>query len=132
MAKKGFVGDIEKLTIENNDFQHVVYTGPNEQLVLMSIPPGEEIGEEVHKLDQFLRVEKGSGQAVLDGVKHEIKKNFAILVPAGAKHNVINTGSEPLKLYTVYGPPNHKDKTVHHTKKDAEASEEHYDGKPTE
>jgi mannose-6-phosphate isomerase-like protein (cupin superfamily) len=99
----------------------------------MSLKAGEDIGEEVHQLDQFLRVESGIGQAVLDGVSHEISDGFAILVPAGAKHNIINTGDAPMKLYTLYAPPNHLDGRVHKTKADAEADEgEHFDGGTTE
>ena len=93
---------------------------------------GEEIGAEVHKLDQFFRVEEGSGEAILDGVRTAIKAGFAVVVPAGTKHNIINTGNAPLKLYTLYAPPNHRDGVVHHTRADAEADNEHFDGKTTE
>jgi len=98
----------------------------------MSIRPKEEIGEEVHTLDQFFRVEEGSGVAVLDGVRTTIGAGFAVVVPAGIKHNIMNTGSVPLKLYTVYSPPNHRDGVVHHTREEAEADNEHFDGKTTE
>jgi len=98
----------------------------------MSLKPGEDIGAEVHKLDQFLRVEEGEGKAVLDGIEHRIKPGFAILVPAGASHNIINGASGPMKLYTLYAPPNHRDGVVHATKADAEADKEHFDGKTTE
>jgi mannose-6-phosphate isomerase-like protein (cupin superfamily) len=98
----------------------------------MSLQPQEEIGAEVHKLDQFFLVEEGSGQAVLDGVKTAIRAGFAVLVPAGARHNIVNTGTEPLKLYTLYAPPNHRDGVVHHTRADAEADTEEFDGKTTE
>ncbi len=130
---KGFVQDIEKLTEENDDFRRVLYTGNNLQLVLMALPPGEDIGEEVHDdRDQFFRVEDGNGEIWIDGVRTKIKSDMAMIVPAGARHNVKNTGDEPLKLYTIYGPPEHIDGTVHATKAQAEASEEHFDGKTTE
>jgi mannose-6-phosphate isomerase-like protein (cupin superfamily) len=126
---KGFVDDIEELTEANEDFRRVVYTGRHLQLVLMSLAPGEEIGEEVHTThDQFFRIEEGRGEVVIDGRRTRIEDDFAVIVPAGARHNVINTGDEPLKLYTLYGPPEHKDKTVHPTKAAAEANEEHFDG----
>lgn len=128
---KGFVADIEELTEENSDFRRVLYTGKNLQLVLMAIQPGEDIGEEVHDdRDQFFRVEKGDGEVLIDGNRSKIKGDDAIIVPAGARHNVVNTGSEPLRLYTLYAPPEHRDGTVHRTK--AEVTEEHFDGKTTE
>ena len=129
---KGFVQDIEGLAVQNGDFRRVLYTTRNCQIVLMALKPKEEIGAEVHKLDQFFRVEEGSGEAVLDGVRTEIRAGFAVLVPAGTKHNIINTGKAPLKLYTLYAPPNHRDGVVHHTRGDAEADDEHFDGKTTE
>ena len=129
---KGFVKDIENLTVKNNEFRQVLYTATHCQLVVMALNLKEEIGEEVHKLDQFFRVEEGSGEAVLDGVRTPIRAGFAVVVPAGAKHNIINTGSVPLKLYTLYAPPNHRDGIVHHTRADAEADIEHFDGKTTE
>ena len=130
---KGFVADIEELTEENGDFRRVLYTGKNLQLVLMAIEPGGEIGEEIHAdRDQFFRVEEGKGEVVIDGHRSKIKADDAIIVPAGARHNVINTGDKPLRLYTLYAPPEHRDRTVHATKADADASEEHFDGKPTE
>lgn len=129
---KGFVEDIEGLALGNGEFRQVVYTAKHCQLVVMSLKPKEEIGAEVHKLDQFFRVEEGTGQAVLDGLRTEIKAGFAVLVPAGTNHNIINTGRVPLKLYTLYAPPNHRDGVVHHTRKDAEADNEHFDGKTTE
>jgi mannose-6-phosphate isomerase-like protein (cupin superfamily) len=132
VVTKGFVQDIERLTVENTDFRRVLYTAKNSQLVLMALKPREEIGMEVHKLDQFFRVEEGSGEAVLDGVRTKINAGFAVLVPAGTKHNIINTGGVPLKLYTLYSPPNHRDGVVHHTRADAEADSEHFDGKTTE
>lgn len=126
---KGFVGDIETLGKTNENFRQVLYTGKHSQLVLMSLLPGEEIGEEVHEdVDQFLRVDQGEGKAVIDGIEHELKDGFAVLVPEGAKHNIINTGSVPMKLYTLYAPAHHKDGTVHRTKAEAEGAEEHFDG----
>ena len=130
---KGFVGNIEQLTEENKNFREVLYTAKNSQLVVMSLKPMEDIGEEVHELDQFLRIERGGGKAVLDGVEHEISDGFAIIVPAGCKHNIINTSKDAeMKIYTVYSPPNHIDGIVHATKEDAEIDEEHFDGKTTE
>ena len=129
---KGFVQDIEALAVDNNDFRRVLYTAKHCQLVLMALKPREEIGAEVHKLDQFFRVEEGSGEAILDGVRTPIRAGFAVVVPAGAKHNIINTGSVALKLYTLYAPPNHRDGVVHHTRANAEADDEHFDGKTTE
>ena len=130
---KGFVDDIEELTEDNDDFRRVLYTGRHLQLVLMALEPGEEIGEEVHDDgDQFFRVEEGEGTVMIDGVEHAIEDDDAIVVPAGARHNVINTGSRPLRLYTLYGPPEHRDGVVRHTKAEAMASEEHFDGKTTE
>ena len=129
---KGFVGNIEELSVSGNDFRKVLYTAKNTQLVIMSLAPGEDIGEEVHDLDQFLRVEAGQGQAVLDGVEQAISDGFAVLVPAGAKHNIINTGQVPMKLYTLYSPPEHQDGVVRATKAEAEAQEEHFDGRTTE
>jgi mannose-6-phosphate isomerase-like protein (cupin superfamily) len=129
----GFVDNIEDLTLGNKDFRRVVYTGKHTQLVLMSLRKGEEIGEEVHEDgDQFFRVEKGKGEVVIDGQRHKIRRDDAIVIPAGARHNVINTGDKSLKLYTLYAPPEHKDGTVHHTKAEAEESEEHFDGVTTE
>lgn len=129
---KGFVQDIEGVAVANDEFRRVLYTARHTQLVVMALKPGEEIGAEVHELDQFLRVEEGSGEAVLDGARTAIRAGFAVVVPAGAKHNIINTGSLPLKLYTLYSPPNHRDGVVHHTRADAEADSEHFDGMTTE
>ena len=129
---KGFVKDIEALSIKNEDFRQVLYTAKSCQLVVMALQPKEEIGEEVHELDQFFRVEEGTGEAVLDGVRTAIQAGFAVLVPAGTKHNIVNTSDAPLKLYTLYAPPNHRDGVVHHTRADAEADTEHFDGKTTE
>lgn len=129
---KGFIEDIESIAVKNEAFRRVLYTAANCQLVVMSLKPLEEIGAEVHTLDQFFRVEEGTGAAILDGVRTAIQPGFAIVVPAGAKHNIINTGDVPLKLYTVYAPPNHRDGVVHQTRKDAEADDEQFDGKTTE
>ena len=109
---KGFVQDIEDLAIKNEEFRRVLYTAKHCQLVVMALGPKKEIGAEVHKLDQFFRVEEGSGEAVLDGVRTAIQAGFAVVVPAGTNHNIINTGSVPLKLYTLYAPPNHRDGVV--------------------
>jgi len=130
---KGFVDDIEKLTEGNTDFRRVLYTGKNLQLVLMTLQPGEEIGAEVHEdRDQFFRVEMGEGEILIDGKVSAVRSDMAMVVPAGARHNVRNTGKEPLKLYTIYGPPEHRDGVVRATKAQAEASEEHFDGRTTE
>ena len=130
---QGFVADIEKLTVENTDFRRVLYTGKYLQLVLMTLQPGEEIGAEVHEdHDQFFRIESGSGEVRIDGKATAIKDDDAVIVPAGARHNVVNTGDRPLTLYTLYGPPEHRDGVVHKTKAEADASEEHFDGKTTE
>ena len=130
---KGFVDDIEELTESNKDFRRVLYTGKHLQLVLMSLKPGEEIGEEVHDThDQFFRIEKGKGEVLIDGKTHKIKADYGVIVPAGARHNVINTGDKALRLYTLYGPPEHRDGIVRATKAEAEASEEHFDGVLTE
>jgi mannose-6-phosphate isomerase-like protein (cupin superfamily) len=130
---KGYVTNIEKDTVKNKDFRRVLYTGKNTQLVLMSLRPKEEIGEETHTLDQFIRVEAGSGLARLDGVEHQISDGTAVVIPAGTKHNVVNdSDTEELKLYTLYSPPEHRDGTIHPTKADALAHEEHFDGKTTE
>jgi mannose-6-phosphate isomerase-like protein (cupin superfamily) len=129
---KGFIADIEELTEGNTDFRRVLYTGKNLQLVLMALQPGEEIGEEVHEdRDQFFRIEEGEGEVVIDGQRTEVGDDDAVIVPAGARHNLINSGDEPLLLYTLYAPPEHRDGTVHKTKSDA-AREEHFDGKTTE
>jgi len=129
---KGYIANIEEETNNNTDFRRVLYTASNSQLVLMSIEAGDDIGEEVHELDQFIRLESGQGKAVLDDVEHEVKDDFAIVIPAGTKHNVINTGTEPMKLYSIYSPPEHRDGVVHKTKADALKDDEHYDGKTTE
>ena len=127
---KGYVANIEKETLNNSDFRRVLYTGKNSQLVLMSIPAGQEIGEETHHLDQFLRIEQGTAKAILDDVEHDLEAEWAVVVPAGTKHNIVNTGTDDVKLYSIYSPPEHKDGTVHATK--ADAVEEHFDGQTTE
>jgi mannose-6-phosphate isomerase-like protein (cupin superfamily) len=129
---KGYVQNIEVIADDNNEFRRVLYTAQHCQLVVMALKPKEEIGAEIHKLDQFFRVEQGSGEAVLDGVTTAIEAGYAVLVPAGTKHNIVNTGSGPMKLYTIYSPPNHRDGVVHHTRADAVADTEKFDGKTTE
>ena len=132
---KGYVDNIEKRTKENDDFRRVLYTGKHMQLVLMTLQPGEDIGEEVHDdVDQFFRIEKGKGAVEIDGVAHAVEDDDAIIVPAGARHNVINSGEKPLKLYTLYAPPEHKDGVVQATKAEAEARHEaeQFDGTTTE
>jgi mannose-6-phosphate isomerase-like protein (cupin superfamily) len=133
---KGYVTDIEKEAFANENFRKVLYTSKRQQLVVMNIVPGGEIGEETHAdVDQFLRVEMGQGKAILDGIEHDVSDGFSITVPAGTRHNVVNTSPEvPLKLYTVYSPPNHKDGTIHKAKADADADEpnDHWDGGTTE
>jgi mannose-6-phosphate isomerase-like protein (cupin superfamily) len=128
----GFVKNIETLATGNHEFRKVLYTAKHCQLVVMALKPGEEIGAEVHQLDQFFRVEEGAGEAILDGHRTVIRAGFAVLVPAGTNHNIVNNGSVPLKLYTLYAPPNHRDGVVHKTRADAEADNEHFDGKTTE
>ncbi|HEY4503268.1 MAG TPA: cupin domain-containing protein [Candidatus Paceibacterota bacterium] len=131
---KGYIANIEKITEENQNFRQVLYTAKYSQLVVMSLKSNEDIGEETHQLDQFIRCESGQGKAVLDGVEHEISDGFSVVVPAGTKHNIINTSSDkPLKLYSLYSPPNHLDGTIHKTKADALADEgEHFNGVTTE
>ena len=131
---KGYIASIEQISLENTNFRKVLYTAKYCQLVVMSLLPGEEIGAEVHHLDQFIRCEAGQGTAILDGVAHDITDGFVVVVPAGAKHNIINTSeNQPMKLYTIYAPPNHRDGTIHPTKAQAEADEgEHFDGITTE
>jgi len=130
---KGYITNIEKETKKNNNFRKVLYTAPNSQLVVMSIKPGEEIGEEVHKLDQFIRVEEGKCTAVLNNVEQDIEEDCAVVVPAGTKHNFINISKDKdLKIYTIYSPPEHRDGVIHPTKADAMSDDEHFDGKTTE
>ena len=130
---KGYCANIETRTVENEDFRRVLYTGKNLQLVLMTLQPGEEIGAEVHSnRDQFFRFEEGSGAVDVDGVENRVEADFAVIVPAGARHNVRNTGSTPLRMYTIYGPPEHVDGLVEATKAEALATHEGWDGKTTE
>ena len=129
----GFVTNIEEIAVKNDNFRQVLYTARNCQLVVMSLKPKEEIGMEIHdNVDQFFRVEQGTGEALLDGIQTPFSPGFAVLVPAGTYHNIINTGSVPLKLYTLYAPPNHRDGVVHPTRAEAEKDNEHFDGKTTE
>jgi len=129
---KGFVQNIEGIAANNDEFRKVLYTARHCQLVVMALKPKEEIGAEVHTLDQFFRVEEGTGEAVLDGTRTAIGPGFGIIVPAGTHHNIINTGGVALKFYTLYAPPNHRDGVVHRTRHDAEADSEHFDGETTE
>jgi conserved hypothetical protein len=130
---KGFNGNIEELTVQNSNFRRVLYTAKHCQLVLMSLPVGGEIGAEVHEEnDQFFRFEAGQGKVLIDGNEYAVSDDSAIIVPAGAEHNVINTGEEPLKLYTIYSPAHHKDGIVRATREEAEANEEDFDGVTTE
>lgn len=123
---KGHVTNIEKDSLENTNFRKVLFTDERLQLVVMSLLPNEDIGEEVHDLDQFIRVESGSGKTILDGVETSVGDGFSIIIPAGTRHNIINTSFDmPMKLYTLYAPPNHKDGTIHKTKAEAQAAEEH-------
>jgi mannose-6-phosphate isomerase-like protein (cupin superfamily) len=132
-AQKGYVVNIEQVTRENSNFRKVLFTAKHSQLVVMSLNPGEDIGAEVHHLDQFFRCETGQGKAVLNGVEYDITDGFALMIPAGVRHNLINVSKDkPLKLYTIYSPPNHLDGTVFKTKAEAQASKEHFDGKTTE
>lgn len=124
--KRGFIVNIEEETENNNDYRRVLFTAKNIQLVLMNIQPGEAIGEETHHLDQFISVEEGEATVELDGESFPLNEDYAVIVPAGTRHNVINNGSEELKLYTLYAPPEHKDKIVEATK--ADEVEEHFDG----
>jgi mannose-6-phosphate isomerase-like protein (cupin superfamily) len=134
MNMKGFVAALEKETEKNSDFRRVLYTGKHSQLVLMSLKPGEEIGEETHNdVDQFFRFERGEGKVIIDGVEHRVKDGDGVIVPAGARHNVVNISKRVnLRLYTIYSPPEHQDGVVRHTKQEAIASEEHFDGRTTE
>ena len=129
---KGYITNIEEATKENTNFRKVLYTGKNSQLVVMSLNPMEEIGSEVHDdIDQFIRIEEGVGKAILDGVEHNLEDDFAVVIPAGTEHNIINTSeTEVMKLYTIYSPPEHRDGVVHETKEQAEADykNDHFDG----
>jgi len=127
---KGYVLNIEKETIENENYRKVLYTTKNSQLVLMTIQPSDEIGEEVHTLDQFIRIESGEAKVIINGTEYDIEADWAVVIPAGSSHNVINVGDTPLKLYSIYTPPEHKDGTIHPTK--ADEVEEHFDGTTSE
>lgn len=132
---KGYIDDIERATLGNEDFRRVLYTGKNLQLVLMTLPPGCDIGEEVHEdRDQFFRIEEGEGVIRIDGVDNRVEDDFAVIVPAGARHNVINTGAASMKLYTIYGPPEHKDGVIHRDKAQAERDHDNdeWEGETTE
>jgi len=131
---KGFKTNIENDTIKNQNFRKVIYTGKNLQLVLMSLKPGEDIGEEIHEeVDQFFRFESGYGKCVIDGHDYRVKEGDVIVVPAGAKHNIINNDNEEeLKIYTIYAPPHHQDGIVRRTKQEAEEKKEAFDGKTSE
>ena len=131
---KGFVIDIEKETLKNENFRKVLYTSKHSQLVLMSLKPGEEIGMEIHtENDQFFRFEKGEGKCIIDGHEYSVKDGMSVIVPSGAKHNVINISSkDKLKFYTIYSPAHHKDGIIRKTKKEAEEIEEEFDGKTSE
>ena len=130
---KGYISNIEKETLENSNFRKVIYTAKKSQLVLMSLKPNEDIGEEIHEVDQFLRIEKGKGKAILNDIEYEVEDDFAIVVPAGAKHNVINSSEGEMKLYTIYSTPEHRDGTVHKTKEEAMADvDDKFDGRVSE
>ncbi|HPO06661.1 MAG TPA: cupin domain-containing protein [Candidatus Pacearchaeota archaeon] len=130
---KGFAGNIEDLTKENENFRKVIYTGKFSQLVVMSLKPGEEIGAEVHEThDQFFRFEKGKAKVMIDDNEYQVEDDFAVIVPAGANHNVINVGDDEVKLYTIYSPAEHREGVVHATKEEAMADDEHFDGVTTE
>ncbi|MDQ5954627.1 MAG: hypothetical protein QG583_555 [Patescibacteria group bacterium] len=131
--KKGYKGNIEKLTEENNNFRHVLYTGEHSQLVLMTLQKGEEIGEETHtENDQFFRFENGMGKVIINETTYEVGAGDAVIIPVGAKHNIINIGENPLKLYTIYAPAHHKDGVIRSTKKEAENDSPEFDGITTE
>jgi len=126
---RGYISNIEQDTLNNNNFRQVVYTSTHSQLVLMNLKPGEDIGLEVHDLDQFFRIEAGAGKVILNDDEVMVEDGSAVVVPAGTKHNVVNTSeTEDLKLYTIYSPPEHKDGVVHQTKPEAESDDEHFDG----
>lgn len=128
---KGFIENIEKLTKENDLYRKVLYTAKDMQLTVMSLKPGEEIGTEVHNnIAQFIRIEAGTGEVIIDGVSSKVKDDFAVIIPAGAEHNVINTGDVDMKLYSIYSPPEHKEGIIHETK--ADETHEHFDGTTTE
>jgi len=131
---KGYVTNIEAVTLENEDFRRVLYTAERSQLVVMSLPAGTDIGEEVHEdVDQFIRIEEGEGKSVLDGVERDLTDGSVVVIPAGVRHNIINTStSDALKLYTLYSPPHHEDGVVHASKEEAEKDDEHFEGETTD
>lgn len=131
-SPKGYVQNLEQRSLANTDFRRVLYTAKNLQLVVMSLQANESIGEEVHDVDQFFRFEAGSGTLVLEGQPEPIGDGVAVIVPARTRHDIINTGAGPLKFYTLYAPPHHRDGVVHHTREEAEADEEQYDFATTE
>jgi mannose-6-phosphate isomerase-like protein (cupin superfamily) len=131
-SKKGFETNIEDDTLQNDKFREVLYTGKNLQLVLMTLKPGENIGMEVHQNDQFFRFETGNGKVIINDTEYNVSDGTGIIVPAGSNHDIINTGKVALQLYTLYGPPHHKDGTIHNTKEDAERDHEEFKGKTTE
>jgi mannose-6-phosphate isomerase-like protein (cupin superfamily) len=130
----GYIVEIENATLKNENYRQVLFTAKHCQLVLMNLRPGEEIGEEVHQLDQFIRFEAGQGVVVLDGQRHSVGDGFAVVIPAGTQHNVVNSSkTEALKLYSLYSPPEHKIGTVHKTKQEADADEHHhFDGRTSQ
>lgn len=130
--KKGIKHDIEKETVENKDFRKVLYTGEHIQLVLMTLKPGEDIGMEVHDVDQFFRFEKGTGKVIINDTEYNVKDGDSVIIPAGSEHNVINTGSGTLNMYTLYAPPHHEVGTEHTTKEEAEMADEEWQGKTSE
>jgi len=131
---KGFTINLEEATLSNKYFRKVLYTAKHSQLVLMSIKPGEDIGEEIHQLDQFIRCEAGEGKSIIDGIEHQLRDGHVVIIPSGSLHNIVNTSkTEDLKLYTVYSPANHRDGIIHETREDAmKDEEEHFDGKTSE
>ena len=124
MKNKPFSENIEQLTLENDNFRKVIYTAPHSQLVLMSLKPGEDIGVEIHHVDQFFRFEAGTGKSIIDGEEYSVSDGTALIVPAGMQHNIINTGAETMKIYTIYSPANHIDGRIHETKAEAAQDEE--------
>lgn len=132
-GKKGFETDIERETLDNDNFRKVLYTGENLQLVLMTLKPGEEIGQEVHnENDQFFRFEAGAGKCIINDYEYDVKDGTGLIIPAGSEHNIINTGSKALQMYTIYSPPHHKEGTLFATKEEAEEMGEDFNGKTTE
>ena len=129
---KCYVKDLHSILLKNEDYRRVLYTAKHFQLVVMTLTPKEEIGVQVHGLDQFFRVEEGTGEALLDGVRTPIRPGFAVVVPAGTIHNIINSGAVPLRLFTLYAPPGHRDGVVHHTRIEADTDHQRFDGKTTE